>query len=344
MKFNAEMDEIMDAQGKFSGGFPILGEGDRYNGAGIHYDNGYTRTHMDWLIIAVNRTGDPRFIEMLRKYQSVFVAVMDSDGKGLVPLLSERGNYEKRSNAELVIPDATAQVGMKYNLPVIAQWGYNCGLAEWIENGTNVRNFWSDMSNTRGYRLGAHSARLLDDFMPEPEPSDVGFLFPRQFPLWTTRLYNKQKELVKTSRVYINPDGSMVNDFKIEIGLYPETVGVPVSVSSPSGTVIATALNLDGWPELLPEGTEFQVSVNGKKGKKIKAGNPFQLKLNGKTEVSITGPVITLPAIAGAEKVPFKAVFTLESMENRKNMPVTLTLHRGTVTYKHEFNPQFSSQ
>ena len=46
-KYTPTMQKIADAQGKFSGDFPVLGEGDRYKGKGIHYDAGYTRTHMD---------------------------------------------------------------------------------------------------------------------------------------------------------------------------------------------------------------------------------------------------------------------------------------------------------
>jgi len=344
MKFNEEMDEITDAQGKFSGGFPILGEGDRFNGAGIHYDNGYTRTHMDWLIIGVNRTGDPRFIEMLRRYQTVFMAVMAEDGKGLVPLLSERGRSERRSNVRLVIPDATAQVGMKYKLPIIAQWGYNCGLSEWLKHGNEIRNFWSSMSNTRGYTLGAHSARLLDDFNPVPEPEDQGYLFPRQFPIWSAKLFNKQQELVKTSHVYVNPDGTMVNDFKIEIGLYPETVGVPVHVESPGGTVIATAVSLDGWPKLLPGNAELNVLVNGKLTKKIRPDIPFKIKLKGATEIVINGPVIQLPETADFEKIPLKTVFILEPHDNNKGLVVTLRLMRGAMEYSHEFTDQISHQ
>ncbi len=343
-KFNEEMNEIMNAQGKFSGGFPILGEGDRYNGAGIHYDNGYTRTHMDWLIIAVNRTGDPRFIEMLRRYQDVFIAVMDSDGKGLLPLISERGYSDRRSNVELVIPDATAQIGMKYNLPIIAQWGYNCGLAEWLDKGREVRNFWSSMSRTRGYQLGAHTARLLDDFFPSPEPQDVGYLFPRQFPIWSTSLFNKQRELVKTSHVYIKPDGSMVNDFKIEVGLYPETVGVPISIKSPDGIVKATAISLSGWPKLIPENAELTILLNGNASRKIRTDQPFEIKLEGLTEITITGPVIQLPEAANSEKVPFKAVFIIEPLENENSLKINLTLLRGTVKYKNEYSEMSTQQ
>jgi hypothetical protein len=53
------MQQIADAQGQFSGGFPLLGEGDRFGGQGIHYDAGYVRTHMDWLVVGAKRTGDP---------------------------------------------------------------------------------------------------------------------------------------------------------------------------------------------------------------------------------------------------------------------------------------------
>lgn len=335
-RFEIIMDEITDAQGKFSGGFPILGEGDRYNGAGIHYDNSYIRTHMDWLVIAVQRTGDSRFVDMLRRYQEVFKAVMDSEGKGLLPLLSERGRRIKTSHARLVIPDATAQVGIRYKLPVIAQWGYNCGLAEWRDWNEEKSNFWSGMSRTRGYRLGAHSARLLDDFRSEPEPRDIGYLFPRQFPIWSTRLFNKNNELIRTSHVYIKPDGTMENDFKIDVGLYPETVGVPVLVQSPEGTVIATADELSGWPGLLPENTDLTVQVNGEIRKRIKPDKPFELAIESDAEIKITGPDIQLPPEADNKVVPFKSVFTLKPEVN-KTLRIILTMHRGSVQYVHTF-------
>lgn len=340
-KFDEIMDEIVDAQGKFSGGFPILAEGDRFNGAGIHYDSGYTRTHMDWLVLAAYRTGDPRFIQILRRYQDVFKAVMDSRGSGLVTLYSERGHGDPRSDdsqsSQLVIPDITAQVGMMYNLPIIAQWGYNNGMGVWQNWGEGKRNFWSTMSQSRGYGLGAHTQIMLDDFTKDPEPKDIGYIFPRQMPIWSTTLYTKNNQPVRTSHVYFKPDGTMVNDFKIEVGLYPETVGVPVSVTSPEGTVIAEALKLDGWPKLLPEDADLTVMVNGAVSQKIKPGKPFDLKLDGKTIIVITGPEIQLPKEADNAKVPFKAVFTLDPQGKQKQMPVTLTLNRETVKYKHEF-------
>ncbi len=333
-KYNEIMDEIQDAQGKFSGGFPILAEGDRFNGAGIHYDAGYTRTHMDWLIIAVQRTGDPRFIDMLRRYQEVFTANMNQRGDGLLTLYSERGHSNNTmGSVQLVIPDATAQVGMKYDLPVIAQWGYNCGLAKWLEWNDTSSNFWSSKSQEHGYTLGAHSARLLDDFVAEPEPRDIGYLFPRQFPIWSTTLYNKSNQKVRTSHIYIHPDGTMDNDFKIEVGMYPETVGVPVSITSIEGTVIATALKLDGWPKLLPQDADLTLTVNGETVKKIKPDQPCQITLDGKAIIMITGPEIQLPKEADNEKVPFKAIFLIEPQGSKKQLPVSLTINREAVKY-----------
>lgn len=340
-KYNELMDEIVDAQGKFSGGFPILAEGDRFDGAGIHYDAGYTRTHMDWLVLAAYRTGDPKFIEILKRYQDVFTAVMDSRGQGLVRLYSERGHSEVRSDdkgsVQLVIPDITAQVGMIYNLPVIAQWGYNCGMAQWLNWDQSKHNFWSSMSQSRGYGLGAHTQIMLDDFTKEPEPRDIGYLFPRQFPIWSTTLYTKDNRPVRTSHIYIKPDGTMDNDFEIEVGMYPETVGVPVSIKSPEGTVIAEALKLDGWPKLLPENAGLTVTVNGEAVTKTQLGKSFDLKLNGRTIIMITGPEIQLPKEANNVKVPFKAAFILEPQGQQKQLSVTLTVNREAVPYTHEF-------
>jgi hypothetical protein len=337
-KYDEIMSEILDAQGKFSGGFPVLGEGDRFNGKGIHYDSGYTRTHMDWLVLAAYRTGDPRFIQMLKRYQEVFVAAMDPTGNGLLSFYSERGHSNRTDGvSSLVIPDVTAQVGMKYNMPVIAQWGYNNGMAKWSNWNDQSRNFWKGMSTSGGYDLAAHSQIMLDDVSPEPEPKDIGYLFPRQYPIWSSTLYTKKNEAVKTSHVYINPDGSMVNDFKIEVGVYPETVGVPVNVVSKEGTIIATALKLDGWPKLLPAGAEMTVTVNGEHPVKIQEGKPFDLKIEGKSIIVVSGPVIQLPKEADGEKVPFKAIFTLEPQMKSKQLPVTLTVNRNVGKYTHQY-------
>jgi hypothetical protein len=185
--------------------------------------------------------------------------------------------------------------------------------------------------------LGAHSGRLLDDFNSDPEPKDLGYLFPRQMPIWSTTLYNKNSQPVSTSHVYIKPDGSMVNDYKIEVGLYPETVGVPVSVQTNQGNVIATALKLEGWPKLLSADANLTVSVNGESVKNIKPDAPFNLTLNGKSVIMISGAEVQLPKEAGSQKIPFKAVFILEPQGNQKQLPVTLTLNRNTVKYNHQY-------
>ncbi|MBN2584202.1 MAG: hypothetical protein JXL80_14160 [Planctomycetes bacterium] len=314
------MGEIADAQGKFSGGFPLLGEGDRYKGKGIHYDGGYTRTHMDWLVVGVQRTGDPLLVQMLRRYQDVFEAVMNSEGTGLKKLISER--HPEGGDVELVLPDATAQVGMKHKLPIIAQWGYNCGIPVWTHWEQKPGNHFTFASHARGYSLGAHVSILVDDMQAEPEPKDLGYLFPRQMPVWSSRLYTKDGSLVRTSRIRIESDGRTSDDFKIEVGEYPATVGVPVRVRSPKGAVLVTADKLSGWPKLLPDGAA--VTVSGDLSGEGRVGTPMKFTLTGKARVVITGPDVTLPPEAGGEKVPFRAELTLEPEGN--NLPVELTV------------------
>jgi hypothetical protein len=92
----------------------------------------------------------------------------------------------------LIIPDLTAQVGMKYKLPIIAQWGYNDGMPVWkkYEPGKPANHF-TYMARVRGYPLGAHSQFLAADTQPEPEPKDLGYLFPRQYPIWSARFVQK---------------------------------------------------------------------------------------------------------------------------------------------------------
>lgn len=329
-KYGPYMKEIADAQGKFSGGFPLLGEGDKYKGKGIHYDAGYTRTHMDWLITGVVRTGDPLLVGMLRKYQTVFVAAMDQRGQGILPMISER--HQGTEPVDLIMPDATCQMGMKYQLPIIAQWGYNCGLKKWAEFEKRPGNHFTFASHIRGYQLGAHVGRLIDDMAAEPMPKDLGYLFPRQFPTWSSRMHTKDGNLVRTSRMFVHPDGQLTSDFDVKVGEYPETVGVPVSIKSPKGVVAVTADKLSGWPKLLPEGAAIEIS--GDVSAKGQIGQTFSFTLEKETRVVITGPEVTLPPEAGGAKVPFRAELTLTPKE--KGLPVELTVLRGTVPYTYK--------
>lgn len=333
------MQQIADAQGKYSGGFPVLGEGDKYQGKGIHFDGGYTRTHMDWLVVGVRRTGDPLLIQMLQRYQTVFEAAMNAEGTGLKKLISER--HPGGGDVQLILPDATAQVGLKYRLPIIAQWGYNCGIPVWTNWEKKTGNHFSFASHARGYSLGAHVSILVDDMAAQPEPRDLGYLFPRQYPIWSSRLYDKEGKLQRTSTVTVEADGKMTNDFRIEIGEYPVTVGVPVSITVSGGSVTVTTDKLTGWPKLLPEGAALQVSAStSSKPHKVKLGEPLTLAIPGEVIVTITGPEITLPAEAGGDKVPFLAELTIRSVAPAAQVPppsVTLTVLRGTMPYTHTF-------
>jgi hypothetical protein len=323
------MQEIAAAQGKFSGGFPILGEGDRYGGRGIHYDAGYTRTHMDWLVVGAARTGDPLLVEMLRRYQTVFEAAMDERGIGILPMISERGRG--RGSVRLVLPDATFQAGVKYGLPVIAQWGYNCSLATWGEPEAPRGNHFASAGRARGYSLGALMSILADDMAAVPEPRDLGYLFPRQFPLWSTRTYSKDGKLQRTSTMVFHPDGTQESDYRIEVGEYPVTVGVPIAIKS-AGKVTAVAESLSGWPRLLPEAAEVRVSGGAVAAGKV--DQPIALTLQKETRLVITGPAVVLPREAGGKSVPFRAELTL--MPESSGQVVEVTVLRGSVPYKYK--------
>lgn len=327
-KYGPIMQEIADAQGKFSGGFPVLGEGDKYQGRGIHYDAGYTRTHMDWLVVGARQTGDPLLVQMLRKYQTVFEAAMNEEGMGILPMISER--HQGNSPVKIILPDATYQIGIKYKLPIITQWGYNVSQAAWGDPGKPRGNFFASASNARGYTLGAHHSILLDDLDPQPVPRDLGYLFPRQFPLWSTLAYSKEGQLQRTSVMTFNPDDTQTSDYRIEIGEYPVTVGVPVIVRS-TGKVTAVARKLSGWPKLLPEGAVIKIS--GGATAKGRIGKPIKLKLQKETQIIITGPDTVLPPEMGGERLPFRAEFTLTP--EQPGQTVELTVLRGTVPYQY---------
>lgn len=303
-RYEPLMKDIADAQGKFSGGFPILGEGDRYDGRGIHYDAGYTCVQMDWLALGVLHTGDPLMVQILKKFQDVLVAAMGESGTGLLGMISERGSGS--GGAQIVMPDLAAQIGMKYKLPILAQWGYNCGIPNWRRNGGSHFSF---AGHTRGYSLGAWVSLLVDDVAAEPEPKDLGYLFPRQMPIWTTRLYDKEGKLLRTSQMTISPSGESKSNYKIEVGEVPATVGVPVRVRPLQGNVIAVAEKLSGWPRLLPDGASIEIA--GDVTARGKADQPIKLTLMKAAKLIITGPDVALPAEAGGERVPFRAELTL---------------------------------
>jgi hypothetical protein len=328
-KFGPIMREIADAQGKFSGGFPVLGEGDQYSGKGIHYDAGYTRTHMDWLVVGARQTGDPLLVQILQKYQTVFEAAMDQEGLGILPMISER--HQGNSPVRIILPDATYQIGLKYKLPVIAQWGYNASKAAWQDPGKTRGNFFASGANARGYTLGAHHSILLDDLVADPQPVDPGYLFPRQYPLWSTRTYSKDGALQRTSNMTFHPDGSQTSDYRIEVGEYPVTVGVPIIVKS-EGKVTAVANSLSGWPKLLPKDAALVLTADG--SSKTKLGKSFKIKLKKETRFVITGPETVLPSEFGGEKLPFRADFTLTP--DMPGQSVEITVLRGTADYKLE--------
>lgn len=309
--------------------FRILGEGDRYRGRGIHYDAGYTRTHMDWLVLGAMETGDPLLIKMLGRYQTVFEAVMDQQGSGLLPMLSERGH--PNTPVRLVIPDVTAQAGMKFHLPVIAEWGYNCSAAGWANAESQRSTHFGFGATARGYPLGALISILSADLRTEPVPKDLGYLFPRQFPIWSTRTFSKDGTLHRTSSMIFHPDGTETSDYQIEVGEYPVTVGVPVMLRS-TGKVTAVAESLSGWPKLLPADALIQISGGDSGVVTTRLDQPVNLTLSKVTHLVITGPGTMLPPEAGGSTVPFRAELSLTP--ELIDQTVELTVLRGTVSYQ----------
>ncbi len=324
---------MVEAQGKYSGGFPLLGEGARYGERGIHYDAGYISSQMKRICAGLKAAPDPDMVTILDRYQEVFSACMDREGLGLVRLISERTGGS--GPAMLSTPDTTAQIGLKYNLPVVAQWGYNCHERAWDGPADELRNTWVSFANARGYALGTFISVCLHDMDAEPKPRDLGYLFPRQFPVWSSRLYTKDGQLQRTSRMIVRPEGPQISDFWIEIGEYPETVGVPVLIESAEGEVEAVARSLSGWPKLLPEGAPIEIS--GDLSAKGKLGQTFEFELAKEAKVVVTGPKVALPPEAGGKKVPFRAEFSLTPQ--KPGQRVCLTVLRGTAAYELKFLP-----
>jgi hypothetical protein len=265
-------------------------------------------------------------IQILRRYQTVFEAAMNEEGMGILPMISER--HQGNSPVRIILPDATYQIGLKYKLPVIAQWGYNVSQAAWGDPGKTRGNFFASGANAQGYTLGAHHSILLDDLDPEPRPKDPGYLFPRQFPLWSTRAYSKEGKLQHTSKMTFHSDGSQTSDYRIEVGEYPVTVGVPVSIRS-EGKVTAVAVALSGWPKLLSD--DASITLSGDVKARGKIGKSIKLKLQKETRIVVNGQDTILPVEFGGEKIPFKAEFILTP--EKSGQTVELTVLPGTVPY-----------
>jgi hypothetical protein len=84
--------------------------------------------------------------------------------------------------------------------------------------------------------------------------------------------------------------------------------------------------------------------MNGKVYKKVRPGKSFEIMLEGKAELIITGPEILQVGVTGTQKIPFKVELQLEPLEKQKSIPVILTLQREIVQYKHVFNERFKNQ
>ena len=329
--------EVADAQGAFSGGFPLLGEGDIYRNRGIHYDCGYIRTHMDWLVIGIKATQDPALLRILDRYQAVIEAAMDQSGTGILPLISER--TRSKHTVSLVLPDITSQLGKQLNLPIIAQWGYNVGMPTWAKLGTERRfNHFIGCMNGRGYGLATHTGILLSDLEPQPVPQDLSYRFPRQWPIWSSRFYQKDDgSHTRTSYITVHADGHMENDFQIQVGEFLETIGVPVTLEVSDGKVIAEAVAMQGWPALLDADTSAVVQTD-RVTKNAGINQPIELLLERETRVIITGPQQELPSATGNKTMDFRAELLLKPCQ--PGQKITIRVLNEVFDYVHEYTAE----
>lgn len=225
-EYDKNMDDLVAYQGATAGGWPIFGEGNRYQGKGLRWDVGYTTDHVFIMTAAARYTGDPRWCEMLKKFDTVVKAMILPNGWEIDGALSERGRGKV---GHLKAPDLAYQEAVRCGAKYLAQWAANASERAWSQyprGGT----LWPSCSSFRGYALGAFLTWQCYDLQQTPEPKDVGVVFPRQWPVWAASWRSKETgEEVRRSKCIITPDGQTVNTFSWEVGQYPVALGIPVA-------------------------------------------------------------------------------------------------------------------
>ncbi|MEX0885128.1 MAG: hypothetical protein WD009_01695 [Phycisphaeraceae bacterium] len=322
-EYDANVDAILAAQGVTAGGWPIFGEGNRYGGDGLHWDSGYSTDHVAIMVNASRATDDPRWGEMIRNWQTVLEAMMLPDGRRIDSGLSERGG---NSPSGLKSADILFQEAMRHDAPMMAQWGANVSRelwSQWPEGPT----LWTGARYMRGYGLGAFLTWQVYDMVDDPQPRDLGIVFPRQWPVWTADWINKDGRQVRTSQLLVGPAG-MVNTFEWEVGQYPRITAVPVMPRATGGAAVELQpIAYEGDVQSLSSDVQPTIAtgpVDGEAG----AGQPMAddaaaLTLDGPTQVEITAEDVT---------IRFNAI-------PRGDGPAELTVRmlRGVEAYEHEF-------
>jgi hypothetical protein len=284
--YDKNMADLVAYQGKTAGGWPIFGEGDIYGGKGIGWDCSYTTDHVNIMAMASRITGDKRWGDMMKKFDTVVIAMALPSGREIDGGLSERGAAK---SGGLKAPDLVYQEASRWGATALAQWGANESQYLWSHWPTGL---WSYVATARGYSLGAHLTWQIYDLQAAPAPADLGVVFPRQWPLWTAKWMSKDGNQARQSQLVVNPGGKMVNSFAWEVGQYPVVTGVPLAVTAEGGAVEIEARAYKGSTAKLPDNADGKlvVEVDGKTRTvehALKEGK-FSLPVAGATRVRLT--------------------------------------------------------
>ncbi len=256
-EYEINVEEIVAAQGRYAGGWPIFGEGNRYSGEGLRWDSGYSTDHVAIMSNASRATDDPRWGEMLKRWSPVAEAMILPDGLRIDSGLSERGGD---SPSGLKHADILFQEALRHDAPLMAQWGYNASHELWSNWPDTRVTLWPGVRHMSGYALGAFLTWQVYDMAEEPQPRDLGIRFPRQWPVWTANWFNKDREHVRTSRLIVGPAG-IVNTFEWEVGQYPELTALPIMPTADDAAVEIVPLAYEGNVIELDAGTGATIAT-----------------------------------------------------------------------------------
>lgn len=290
-EYDANMDDLVAAQGSTAGGWPIFGEGNKFQNKGLHFDGGYTTDHLSLMTDGYRSSNDERWAEMLRKFQTVAEVMVMEDGWHFDGAISERGGSKPHS---MKAADIIYQEAMRANAPIIAQWGANFSEEIW-SNWPNSPSVWPGVTRWRGYPLGAFLTWQVYDMQESPEPQDLGYVFPRQWPVWTAVWMNKQGEEVRESQIIAKPDGMIVNTFEWAVGQYPVLTAAPILPKATGDVAVEIQpLSYEGNVTKMAADAQPSLSIQPVDGGAAKTmamnNNQATLTLEGPSRVTITEP------------------------------------------------------
>ena len=332
-EYDQNMADLAAHQGVTAGGWPIFGEGDRYQGQGIHWDGGYTTDHVYIMSMAARLTGDQRWGEMMKKFDTVVKAMILPNGYEIDGALSERSSSKA---VGLKAPDLVFQEASRCGATALAQWGANASEHLWSHWPTGM---WAYAGNARGYGLGAFLTWQQWDLQAEPQPRSLGRVFARQWPTWSATWMNKEGQAVRKSMLVVRPDGRTVNTFAWEVGQYPVVVGVPLDIAAEGAAIEVEALVYNGNVAALPEKVDARLVVE----QDGKARTVEQALKDGAINVEITQPTRLRLTFVGVEDVAVE--WTMRPQQAGTTAKVACKLLRKPQPYEHVYaKPEESSE